>query len=135
MTLRENKKIPTVDYYISYYSGVFICTCVQVFFKHTAVVVVCFFLGTCGGSGCSGRGNGQFSCCTKNIDEAGQLCSETGAAPCIVDGEFLTRQVAMFFAYYVVFLVHTSRIGGGILSLCQEDRTAVGDATNSQSIP
>eukprot|EP00903_Cladosiphon_okamuranus_P012680 g11859.t1 len=41
--------------------------------------------GTCGGSGCSGRGNGQFSCCTRNIKDVGEMCSEKKSAPCIVD--------------------------------------------------
>lgn len=31
--------------------------------------------GTCGGKGCSGRGNGQNSCCTKNIAANGETCS------------------------------------------------------------
>ena len=44
--------------------------------------------GTCGGSGCSGRGNGQLSCCVLNIRQTGATCSETGAAPCILDGEW-----------------------------------------------
>ncbi|CAM9986910.1 unnamed protein product [Ectocarpus sp. 6 AP-2014] len=43
--------------------------------------------GTCGGVGCSDRGNGQDSCCTKNISDNGETCSVTGAAPCIVDGD------------------------------------------------
>ncbi|CAM9985894.1 unnamed protein product [Ectocarpus sp. 6 AP-2014] len=42
--------------------------------------------GTCGGTGCSDRGYGQDSCCTKNIAANGDKCSETGAAPCVVDG-------------------------------------------------
>eukprot|EP00752_Nemacystus_decipiens_P013321 g11797.t1 len=45
--------------------------------------------GTCGGSGCSGRGNGQLSCCTTNIRDVGATCSETGAAPCIIDGDVI----------------------------------------------
>eukprot|EP00752_Nemacystus_decipiens_P004880 g4440.t1 len=43
--------------------------------------------GTCGGVGCSGRGNGQDSCCTKNIAANGETCSVKGAAPCIMDGD------------------------------------------------
>ncbi|CAM9145257.1 unnamed protein product [Ectocarpus sp. 12 AP-2014] len=40
--------------------------------------------GTCGGSGCSSRGSGAASCCTSNIQSAGILCSNSGAAPCIL---------------------------------------------------
>eukprot|EP00903_Cladosiphon_okamuranus_P007850 g7592.t2 len=47
--------------------------------------------GTCGGSGCSGRGNGQDSCCTKNIAANGETCSVKGAAPCIVDDDTVTH--------------------------------------------
>eukprot|EP00752_Nemacystus_decipiens_P011654 g10344.t1 len=39
--------------------------------------------GECGGIGCSGRGEG---CCTSEVQESGDLCSETLAAPCNVDG-------------------------------------------------
>ena len=46
--------------------------------------------GTCGGEGCSGRGNGQNSCCTKNIAANGETCSTKGAAPCVMDGGFGT---------------------------------------------
>ena len=46
--------------------------------------------GTCGGEGCSGRGNGQNSCCTKNIAANGETCSKKGAAPCIVDDDIVT---------------------------------------------
>ncbi|CAM9864281.1 unnamed protein product [Pylaiella littoralis] len=42
--------------------------------------------GTCGGTGCAKRGNGAESCCTNKIEAAGKTCSETGMAPCIVDG-------------------------------------------------
>eukprot|EP00903_Cladosiphon_okamuranus_P017296 g15937.t2 len=42
--------------------------------------------GECGGSGCSGRGNGAEDCCTGNILDSGILCSDTGGAPpCILD--------------------------------------------------
>ncbi|CAN0234859.1 unnamed protein product, partial [Scytosiphon promiscuus] len=41
--------------------------------------------GTCGGSGCSRRGNGQFSCCTSNIKDVGEICSEKKSSPCILD--------------------------------------------------
>ncbi|CAN0281289.1 unnamed protein product [Ectocarpus sp. 13 AM-2016] len=40
--------------------------------------------GTCGGPGCSSRGSGAASCCTSNIQSAGILCSDSGAAPCIL---------------------------------------------------
>ncbi|CAB1096849.1 MEP10 [Ectocarpus sp. CCAP 1310/34] len=42
--------------------------------------------GECGGSGCSDRGGGLTGadCCTSDISN---LCSDTGAAPCIVDGD------------------------------------------------
>ena len=39
--------------------------------------------GRCGGSGCSQLGEG---CCTGDVKDSGDLCSETRAAPCIVDG-------------------------------------------------
>eukprot|EP00752_Nemacystus_decipiens_P006649 g5977.t1 len=38
--------------------------------------------GTCGGSGCSQLGEG---CCTSDVKDSGELCSETMAAPCIID--------------------------------------------------
>ncbi|CAB1103402.1 unnamed protein product [Ectocarpus sp. CCAP 1310/34] len=40
--------------------------------------------GTCGGTGCSMRGSGAASCCTSSIQAAGTLCSDSGAAPCIL---------------------------------------------------
>eukprot|EP00752_Nemacystus_decipiens_P007692 g6875.t1 len=40
--------------------------------------------GQCGGSGCSSRGEG---CCTSDVEESGDLCSVTMAAPCIIDGD------------------------------------------------
>ncbi|CAM9729407.1 unnamed protein product, partial [Hapterophycus canaliculatus] len=40
--------------------------------------------GSCGGHGCSGRGDGADSCCTSNIEDAGITCAENGAAPCLV---------------------------------------------------
>ena len=45
--------------------------------------------GECGGSGCSSRGSGLDGddCCQSNIKKNGDKCSETGTAPCIVDGE------------------------------------------------
>lgn len=45
--------------------------------------------GTCGGSGCSSRGNGLtgFDCCQSKIVASGRLCSVTGQAPCFMDGE------------------------------------------------
>eukprot|EP00752_Nemacystus_decipiens_P009556 g8536.t1 len=46
--------------------------------------------GQCGGTGCSGLGPGGDSCCTKNIKDAGVGCSESGAAPCIIDGDLPT---------------------------------------------
>ncbi|CAN0202574.1 unnamed protein product, partial [Ascophyllum nodosum] len=41
--------------------------------------------GTCGGTGCSGRPGGRDECCVGTISSSGVLCSESGAAPCIVD--------------------------------------------------
>eukprot|EP00903_Cladosiphon_okamuranus_P020236 g18573.t1 len=41
--------------------------------------------GTCGGSGCSKRGNGEDSCCTSNIKDDGDKCSKTKSAPCYMD--------------------------------------------------
>ena len=48
--------------------------------------------GECGGSGCSSRGGGLSGddCCTSDIEEAGNLCSATGGAPCIIDGTQLS---------------------------------------------
>ncbi|CAB1100464.1 unnamed protein product [Ectocarpus sp. CCAP 1310/34] len=45
--------------------------------------------GECGGPGCAefGGGLGQDNCCQGRIEEYGELCSVTLAAPCIVDGE------------------------------------------------
>ncbi len=45
--------------------------------------------GECGGSGCSDRGGGLTGddCCHSDIKASGRLCSDTGAAPCMVDGE------------------------------------------------
>lgn len=49
--------------------------------------------GECGGSGCSNRGGGLTGddCCHSDILAAGNLCSVTGGAPCIIDGEFSVR--------------------------------------------
>lgn len=43
--------------------------------------------GECGGVGCSTRvvGLGASDCCSTEIADSGELCSETGAAPCVVD--------------------------------------------------
>eukprot|EP00752_Nemacystus_decipiens_P007462 g6667.t1 len=43
--------------------------------------------GTCGGSGCSNRGNGLtgYDCCKSKITRSGRLCSVTGNAPCFMD--------------------------------------------------
>eukprot|EP00752_Nemacystus_decipiens_P012710 g11261.t2 len=40
--------------------------------------------GTCGGDGCSQLGEG---CCTSDVKDSGDLCSETMAAPCNIDGD------------------------------------------------
>eukprot|EP00752_Nemacystus_decipiens_P015748 g14060.t1 len=40
--------------------------------------------GTCGGVGCSQLGEG---CCTSGVKDSGDLCSETMAAPCIIDDD------------------------------------------------
>ncbi|CAM9595723.1 unnamed protein product [Ectocarpus sp. 4 AP-2014] len=49
--------------------------------------------GECGGSGCSNRGGGLTGadCCTSDISN---LCSVTGAAPCIVDGRLIPRSLS-----------------------------------------
>ncbi|CAM9499442.1 unnamed protein product, partial [Hapterophycus canaliculatus] len=39
--------------------------------------------GTCGGKGCSSRGDW---CCTSDVKESGDMCSTTGSAPCIIAG-------------------------------------------------
>eukprot|EP00903_Cladosiphon_okamuranus_P008293 g7980.t1 len=43
--------------------------------------------GSCGGSGCSNRGNGLtgFDCCQSKIVASGRLCSVTRSAPCFMD--------------------------------------------------
>ncbi|CAN0431344.1 unnamed protein product, partial [Ectocarpus fasciculatus] len=43
--------------------------------------------GGCGGSGCAelGGGLGEHNCCEGEIEEFGELCSVTLAAPCVVD--------------------------------------------------
>ena len=41
--------------------------------------------GTCGGTGCSGRPGGGEECCTGPISLSSVMCSESGAAPCIID--------------------------------------------------
>lgn len=38
--------------------------------------------GQCGGVGCSGLGDG---CCTGNVKTSGVKCSESKAAPCVID--------------------------------------------------
>eukprot|EP00904_Undaria_pinnatifida_P005826 jgi/Undpi1/2373/HiC_scaffold_13.g05756.m3 len=43
--------------------------------------------GTCGGVGCSQRPGGQDLCCTTLIEISGMRCSDTKAAPCIIDDE------------------------------------------------
>lgn len=40
--------------------------------------------GTCGGSGCRNRPGGKEGCCKGAIDDAGVLCDDSGAAPCIM---------------------------------------------------
>ncbi|CAM9578205.1 unnamed protein product, partial [Ectocarpus sp. 12 AP-2014] len=44
--------------------------------------------GACGGSGCAefGGGLGEDYCCQSEIEDFGELCSATMAAPCVVDG-------------------------------------------------
>ncbi|CAM9505839.1 unnamed protein product, partial [Ectocarpus fasciculatus] len=43
--------------------------------------------GQCGGTGCSlfGDGLGEDFCCQSDIEDFGELCSATKAAPCVVD--------------------------------------------------
>lgn len=45
--------------------------------------------GRCGGTGCDlfGGGLGEHSCCDDTIETENKLCSNTGAAPCVVEGE------------------------------------------------
>ncbi|CAM9992309.1 unnamed protein product, partial [Hapterophycus canaliculatus] len=45
--------------------------------------------GQCGGSNCHlfGGGLGETNCCQSDIEDGGELCSVSGAAPCVVDGE------------------------------------------------
>ncbi|CAM9185476.1 unnamed protein product, partial [Hapterophycus canaliculatus] len=46
--------------------------------------------GDCGGFGCHLLGGlGPDECCAGNILSAGNLCSSTLSAPCVVDGEGL----------------------------------------------
>ncbi|CAM9571406.1 unnamed protein product, partial [Hapterophycus canaliculatus] len=51
--------------------------------------------GTCGGEGCGLLGDG---CCTSEIKEAGEICSITASAPCVIDSnsarEFAMRRLA-----------------------------------------
>lgn len=62
------------------------CICDGVFNGATCCSATC---GTCGGSGCSSRGDDGEECCTSSIVASGVLCSETGGkAPCVVvEGE------------------------------------------------
>ena len=39
----------------------------------------------CGGEGCTEFIGGDDACCTDDIERAGKLCSETGAAPCLTE--------------------------------------------------
>ena len=41
--------------------------------------------GTCGGTGCFERPGGRDNCCVSSIEDSGRLCSNVGAAPCIID--------------------------------------------------
>ena len=41
--------------------------------------------GQCGKPGCSSLDAGGDSCCTANVLDSGVLCSDSGAAPCIID--------------------------------------------------
>eukprot|EP00903_Cladosiphon_okamuranus_P006682 g6522.t1 len=43
--------------------------------------------GSCGGSGCSLRPGGGTACCKGLIENSEVLCSVSGAAPCILDGD------------------------------------------------
>lgn len=54
--------------------------------------------GTCGGAECGNQfGLTGADCCIAEIEATGQLCSVTGAAPCVVDppGESVTKAVAV----------------------------------------
>ena len=43
--------------------------------------------GQCGGVGCSSAGGlTAAECCQSGIEEGGDLCEDTGTAPCIIDG-------------------------------------------------
>ena len=50
--------------------------------------------GTCGGVGCSKRGNGKLSCCTSYIRTAGKTCSVLDGAPCIVAPDVEAADIA-----------------------------------------
>lgn len=41
--------------------------------------------GTCAGAGCSSRPGGADACCGGAIKTSGVKCSDTGAAPCVID--------------------------------------------------
>ena len=52
-----------------------------------AVYVCKSSCGICGGTGCDNRDGGDENCCMGDIRTAGELCSDKGAAPCIMSGE------------------------------------------------
>lgn len=43
--------------------------------------------GMCGGAGCKNFPGGKDSCCMGAIEDAGVMCADSGAAPCIMEGE------------------------------------------------
>ncbi len=40
--------------------------------------------GACGGSECSSREGGGDACCTSDIIEKNELCTDKGVAPCLI---------------------------------------------------
>lgn len=60
-------------------------TCEGILHKNSCCGAAC---DVCGGPGCWLRGDGAAACCTKDILDAGVLCSDTGGLPpCIVEGK------------------------------------------------
>ncbi len=52
--------------------------------------------GTCGGEGCSKLGEG---CCTSDVKDSGDLCSETKAAPCNIDDDVVNGELVPVHVY------------------------------------
>lgn len=41
--------------------------------------------GQCGGAGCENLEGGASGCCSHNIVDSDEFCSDTGVAPCLLD--------------------------------------------------